>query len=233
MKTSGYRANQRKNHWRRWQWNRIVERLAMIGIKPRDAVVLYLAAEDDADRAEALRRGFSFHNLIAVDHSEAVVSKLRAEGKTAVCCELREAILAWPEANVVVADFCCGLHFEAVNFLRSVACAAGERVLSVNLLRGRDKLSGEVSKAIGETFHRGVGCVAIYSGLAADANEALKWMIPAYHSYNSGKTKFDSAVFLAAGGCRGIYPEQETVRKIAAAKAIRTQRLNGTLRRAA
>jgi hypothetical protein len=66
-----------KANWRRWQWNRIVERLA---VPVRDAVVVYLAGPEDLDRPVALSKGFRPDNLIAVDRDGDVVKQLRMNG---------------------------------------------------------------------------------------------------------------------------------------------------------
>lgn len=132
-----------KNHWRRWLHNRIAERLR---VPAREAVVLYLAGDQDLDRAEFLRRGYRPDNLIAVDTDAAVVAALRRRGVIAVQGEIETVARLWTRRlDVVLADFTGPLsdtRFKALmlNFLPPEQSA----VWAVNLLRGRECTSDVV-----------------------------------------------------------------------------------------
>ncbi len=138
--------NGKKNNWRRWQWNRIVEHLESIGRPRKEAVVLYLAGTEDLDRREAIRRGFRSNNLIAIDTSSDVVKTLRDKSGIACLVDLNEAISVWkppPTIDVLVADFCGGFSAKSgmglLNRLRwNPLCFSSEAVIAVNMLRGRD-----------------------------------------------------------------------------------------------
>jgi hypothetical protein len=129
-----------KANWRRWQWNRIVERLA---VPVRDAVVVYLAGPEDLDRPVALSKGFRPDNLIAVDRDGDVVKQLRMNGTLSVCATIEEVVHSWPHGrtiDAVVADYCGNMtqsRMLSVFRMRS-SFAAFEAVLSVNMLRGRE-----------------------------------------------------------------------------------------------
>jgi hypothetical protein len=129
-----------KEHWRNRMWNQIRERVTC---HPRDAVVIYLAAEQDLDRETAIRKGFSDENLIAVDYKESVVSAIRARGRLAICGNLFDVLDRWPDhtpVDAVVADFTCGLRKNII-FGMAVAMnlpAFANTTFLVNLMRGRD-----------------------------------------------------------------------------------------------
>lgn len=136
-KTSGYKLG-RKNNWRRWQWNRIAE---ILSCARRDALVLYLPAEEDLDRIVALQHGFRDSNLIAVDSSEHVVKTLRSQNRLAIHGRIEDVLFSWPRdwpLSVVIADFCQGFDRSARNFLVALVHADWDMTVSVNLLRGRE-----------------------------------------------------------------------------------------------
>lgn len=130
----------RKRHWRRWNWNRICERLA---VRPRDAVVLYLAGSSDLDRPIALERGFKESNLIAVDRESAVVRELRNSGVITIKGDILDCLVNWPTRHplhVVLADFCCAPTcslVEKICLCESVP-SVHRAVFSINFMRGRD-----------------------------------------------------------------------------------------------
>jgi hypothetical protein len=133
-----------KNHWRNRVWNQISDRLKKKGIDRRDAIVLYLAAEQDLDRETALKKGFRNENLIAIDRDLEAVKKIRAAGNLALHGNINEIIAAWPSRTpvaAVICDFTGGLYpgycdnffvFEHLPALRN-------SIFVVNLLRGRDQ----------------------------------------------------------------------------------------------
>jgi hypothetical protein len=166
-KIDGYKFGP-KGNWRRWQWNRIVERLS---VAPRDALVLYLPGKDDLDRREAIRRGFRVENLIAIDTNNEVIDKMRKNGNIAIRSKLSRVALAWsgePSIDVIVADYCCGMETEVADLQLALITSSGissNVVVSANLQRGRDKVR-QAAKSVMECFgvdlnkefgkHRGV-----------------------------------------------------------------------------
>lgn len=139
-------AFSQKNHWRNRVWNQIFDR---VKCHPRDAVVLYLAAEQDLDRATALRKGFRNENLIAIDRDRAAVEKIRASGNLAIHGSFDEVCVAWPNHTPVaalIADFTCGLE-PSVGAAFSIILlqkAFSTSTFVVNMLRGRDPKSNGV-----------------------------------------------------------------------------------------
>lgn len=129
-----------KNHWRGRIWNELAERVT---VHPRDAVVLYLAAESDMDRPTARRKGFHEHNLIAVDLDPAAVAGIRKGGGLAVCGDLFDVLTCWPShtpIHAVIADFTGGLTKERITRIGQAMTyrATADAVFVANLLRGRD-----------------------------------------------------------------------------------------------
>lgn len=132
-----------KNNWRKQCWNEIARRVS----NKKNAVVLYLAAEQDLDRGEAIRRGFRAENLIAVDLRQTVVDSLRSRGKVAIQGRIEHVACAWHDVDVVYADFCCGFTREAmraVEMLNLFPFVKDDCVFLFNFQRGRE------SKAAGE-----------------------------------------------------------------------------------
>jgi len=137
-----------KNNWRRWQWNRIVERLRVLNKRPKNCLVLYLPGEKDLDRPVALSKRFSPDNLIAVEADKTVVDKLRVRGVNCIHGDLGKVIENWPDKepriDVVVADYCCGITEVVATFIESFNFTPGvsdKFVVSINMLRGRDSWS--------------------------------------------------------------------------------------------
>lgn len=177
-----YRNGQKKN-WRGWQWNRIVERLA---VPVEEALCLYLCGPEDLDREKALSKGFRSENLIAVDLEQVNIDHVRDSGGLGICHDLGALIREWPAdwpLDVIVADYCVGLERVAIclglDLLRSRAVSAtrptltvdlregfGYRdwehlvheptVLALNLQRGRDEFSNGIRRRLGGEKHRGV-----------------------------------------------------------------------------
>lgn len=152
-----------KNNWRRWLWNRIIERLS---VPPKDATVLYLAGEADRDRDEALRRGFQPNNLIAVERDQSVIAKLRAKGVLVVDADFVDCLRHWPQdrsLSVIIGDFCCGLT-KSLWCELPAACfypQANGAVCAFNFMRGRDgHIKGDAAefrKTIDESWHLSQG----------------------------------------------------------------------------
>lgn len=134
-----YRARRARNDIRRSWWNRVAEALP----NKRDALVLYLPGEMDLDRKEAVDRGFSDWNLIAVEANRKVASKLRLQGRTVIHGRLADVMEAWPAQHpvaYVAADLQCGWGNEVERILNAYMSlqAFNGAVLLVNLQRGRD-----------------------------------------------------------------------------------------------
>jgi hypothetical protein len=146
---TGYKFGN-KNQWRRWVWCRIAERLRG---RAKDALVVYLAGQEDLDRANAVRKGFRASNLIAVDKSASVVGALRTSGALAIDADLIAVIEAWNpsrQIDVVLADFCCGFERPVVRALIGALFSphAFGAVIVVNFLRGRDPSSNALRAAL-------------------------------------------------------------------------------------
>lgn len=146
-----------KRQWRRTTWNSIRDRLPTIGVRVKDAVVLYLAGEHDLDREIAISKGFKDRNLIAVDRDRKIVSSLRSGGALAVCGSLEHVVQHWSgQVNVVIADMCCGFTESPITIaVHMIVNPSFETCLSVfNLMKGREKwTSGAGDFAKGR--HRG------------------------------------------------------------------------------
>lgn len=126
-----------KNNWRRTCWNEITKRVK----NKNKATVLYLAAEQDLDRREAVRRGFRSNNLIAVDMRLEVVERLRKNNKIAVHGKIEHVAAAWGDVDVVYCDFCCGLTHDAamgVSNLLLLPFIKDDCVFLFNFQRGRE-----------------------------------------------------------------------------------------------
>jgi hypothetical protein len=126
-----------KNNWRRRVWNEVSSRID----DKRSSKVIYLAGAQDLDRAVAVSKGFSASNMVAVDSERSVVESLRKCGKVAMQSRLSEAVAAFGGADVVLADFCCGLTSEVFKTAISailLADTSKDFVLVANLQRGRE-----------------------------------------------------------------------------------------------
>lgn len=153
-------SGKQKKDWRGWQWNRIVEKLHLLGKKPQNSIVVYLAGITDFDRPVAMARGFRPENLIAIDRESKVVDKLRSENVLAVSSTLLDACIAWPSnrpVDVLLADFCSGFNQEASDFAGAIYMnpAFSNVVLASNFQRGRDAQTNELRASISERFN---GC---------------------------------------------------------------------------
>lgn len=143
-----------KNNWRKWLWNRIAERLH---VPARNAVVLYMGAAEDLDRAEALRRGFTNTNLIHVDRDAKVTAAIRRAGGLGVTGDFFDVVRCWPQhhsIDVVLGDFCNGLTLANLTGVVQLPLwrQCRESVFAFNLLRGRDPATNEL-RAIWQKGH--------------------------------------------------------------------------------
>lgn len=133
-----------KNNWRRWQWNRIVERLKDI-VLPRNAVVLFLCGEDALDIPIALSRGFRRENLFAIENNDDVAAALRANGILTIRGSLIDVLTAWNpnlKIDVIIADFCGPFALNKLALASQLVTYTflKDTVVSINLMRGRDPL---------------------------------------------------------------------------------------------
>lgn len=145
-----------KNNWRRWQANRIAER-----VNPATATVLYLAGEQDQDRTLLKAKGFRDHNLIAVEREKKIVAELRDREILVAHGDLFDVLFSWPaqkRIDVVIGDFLCDLSRAMVSnivfALMLPQCI--ETVFAFNFLKGRDSSL--------QSLRDGIGVVAIDYG---------------------------------------------------------------------
>src|SRR4030042_4063802 len=138
-----------KNNWRRRVWNEIVYRLKKSKRLPKDALVLYLAGEQDLDRKIAIEKGFNPDNLIIIEKNLSIADKLRKDKKLVLKGDILEILCGWANlgksADVIYGDFCCGLEpslgiFEDVTHASSLTDA----IILLNLQRGRDPRSEDI-----------------------------------------------------------------------------------------
>jgi hypothetical protein len=270
MKTCGYdpKTAPAKALWRKLQWAKIRKRVMSRGKRPGDCLVLYLAGEEDLDRFIARKNGFSNYNLIAVEVNKKATDILRQKGVNVINGVLSDVVLAWkgsPQIDVIIADYTCGLNKEPAQLISAIISSTGIGkfpVISVNLMRGRDKYFTEIKanpelRKHCEGKHRGEGFLALLTHKLAftkqwgtpdnPSGDTVEWqhflqmekqvyetMSPYFSEYPSsqGTLYFDSVIFTYTMRRYPIdYIKREAVieemRKIAAAKALRTQRLPG------
>lgn len=149
-----------KYHWRRWQWNRIEEKLKRCIPRRRrhDWTALYLAGPEDHDRALAKEFGFQDYNLIAIDRDQSCIDNVRKHGGIGICGDLDEIVLLWPHdwpVDVIVADFVCGLEVTVLSQFFDMMDYSGvvmtnQTIISTNWQRGRDSTTTDWRKALGE-----------------------------------------------------------------------------------
>ena len=215
-----------KNNWRRTHWN---DTLLRTDGREKHDYVIYMPGSQDLDRAVAVRKGVRPENLIAVDENEENVQRVRDAGGFAVCADVIDVMLAWPEHRPVAAvmlDFTGGLSrgnaFVSDALLRK---PFRHSAVSLNLLRGRDGWSNfwrdsETEPSV--KLHRGrqfiemmAGHVAgTFYGIGSVDSERIEWALlqagrmataiarraqPKYFSYKSGRQVYDSVVFVASG----------------------------------
>lgn len=138
--TKNYKFGQ-KNNWRRAVWNDIASRIT----DKKNSMVGYLSGLEDLDRKVAIEKGFNPNNLIAIDKSKKITEELRKKGKISFHGDMQDFLLSWtghPKINVIHADLCGPLNNAALNIARMAICSISDGgVISLNLLRGRDKVS--------------------------------------------------------------------------------------------
>jgi len=152
-----------KRNWRRWIYNRAVEHLESLSIRPRDAVVLYLAGEQNFDREIALSKGFLGHNLIAVERDRLAIQKIKDSGTLCVSGELSKVLMDCTiETSLIVADFCSPICGEVLSCLVNLVNNPRFKkcILAINLLRGRECLPEDWQESI-RGKHRGQAAFGI------------------------------------------------------------------------
>lgn len=133
-----------KDTWRRWQWNRVTERLTRARISTANAIVFGMFGPDAIDVECALSRGFKKHNLFCIERNTETAMRLRRGGVNTLPLDFAEALDSWgddPKIDVVIADFCGGLtqkRYHDITALDQSWAIHKSTVVSVNLLRGRD-----------------------------------------------------------------------------------------------
>jgi len=133
-----------KKNWRRWAWNRVVERLS---VPPAEALVVYLAGADDFDREVALQKGFKAHNLIAVERDKKALAALRSRGVLCIHGDFLDTLYSWPahtNVHAVIGDLCCGLDVDLAIKIGRLSLSPALRTglaNTWNFMRGRE-LSG-------------------------------------------------------------------------------------------
>lgn len=153
-----YNFGQKKN-WRRWAWNRVIERLR---IPPAEALVVYLAGANDFDREVALQKGFKECNLIAVERDKKALSSLRSRGVLCVYGDFLDTLYSWPAhttVHAVIGDLCCGLDIPLafkINNLYGVPALSRGLVNVWNFMRGREVLGFNKAFDQKATITRGV-----------------------------------------------------------------------------
>lgn len=135
-----------KNNWRKWAWNRIVERL---DVPAKDAVVLYLGGPENIDAVEAMRRGFRRENMHQIEKSTHVTEGIRNSGGLCINGDFFDVVKAWPHwrrVDVVFGDFCNGLSKRNLDAITTLPLFPQVRsaVFAFNMLRGRDHSTNEI-----------------------------------------------------------------------------------------
>jgi len=130
-----------KAHWRRTVWNQIERRVS----NKKEAIVLYLAGENNYDKAEMVKRGFCPHNIIAIEKDAVVVEKLRNNKQLCVKGDVGYVLNNWPADKAVSVLFLdtCGTANKKIVISIFDALSSNpaftETVVLLNFMRGRDK----------------------------------------------------------------------------------------------
>lgn len=254
-------ANKAKNRWRNRMWKNISERLKARGIHPKDAVGIYFPSYEDLDRRIAVKRyGFRPYNLIGVDKDKYVCKAMKKRGNLCLHGDLIDAIDSWrPRLDFIFADYCCGLEIGPRVLMASLldkkwANENTSLVVACNMQRGRDQSSNKIRESIQNywsglmTKHRGAQLLymltVIMDAALADngVQKTTETMIgeldPKFDSYTqpAHKPTMDSVVFDWHQPNCSIYEHGEfgtLTNNIRALMAVRTMKINGTLRQAA
>lgn len=131
-----------KNKWRESIWNSIRNRFP----EKRDrenAVILYLAGEQNIDSELAVKHGFNLNNMIACEIDENTTSKLRKKKVNVIKEDIFDVMSCWgdtPKVDLVVCDLCCGLNIGHLFKMHSILAKKAflRSVFMFNFQRGRD-----------------------------------------------------------------------------------------------
>lgn len=162
MKWSDKDTHRRKKEWRKWVWNRAKERCP---VPAKEAIILYLPGDDNADLRIAEQKGFHRKNMFGVERDPDIVAKLRQSKVNVIEGDFIETLQHWgsPKIDVVIGDFCCGFNHKIRNFIYALIYnkfLSVDAAIVINLMRGRDKFGKEARQAFGgasvvNTSHRG------------------------------------------------------------------------------
>lgn len=155
-------TNQRKETWRGWQWNRVLNAIASVRSNHRvsrknptnkrhrarlvnDATILYLAGPEAIDALCGESKGVDNLGLIGVDENLSNVKRIRKSGHLAIHARLEDVLLAWPNdwpIDAVIADTCSCVSRRTLGLLAAFSFCGGfdrlDTVVSLNLQRGRE-----------------------------------------------------------------------------------------------
>lgn len=134
-----------KSHWRRWQWNRIAERVK----DRRNAFGVILCGKEGLDFAVAESKGFARRNMIAAEIRTDIARDIRRfHGVACANLTLQQLIFAWRGRPIdyIVADTCSNLDGAATLIPAIIYAKHVNRrhvVVSVNIQRGREARARE------------------------------------------------------------------------------------------
>lgn len=134
-----------KNRWRVMMWHRVTARLKRWHVSVPEALVIYLSGEQDLDRKVALKKGFSWDNLISIEKDKTKVKALRDRHVNTIHGDIAHVLLEWThekQPGVVYADLCSNLSRNVViKFIDSLwggTPLAKNCVVVLNFQRGRE-----------------------------------------------------------------------------------------------
>jgi hypothetical protein len=143
-----------KEHHRRWAANRIIE---LLSVPIRDAVLLYLIGPEDVDGTVFLSKGFRANNLISVDLSAAAITRIRADGRSAINDNVLSVLANWNDRplDVLHLDTCSTYSTcsQMLNNAHKGGAIDQNTVIYCNMQRGRERHFGR-NRQRGE--HRGM-----------------------------------------------------------------------------
>lgn len=172
-----------KNNWRRWLWNRIIEKMdnpcdLMLSFKAtgrikcetkinrREAVCLYLPGPKDIDREIATSKGIKNNNLIACDTDDEIIKNIRKNGNLGINGDIADIIYNFGNSlkiNVLAIDLCCGLTEYIHKLLHSLIymdMGYDYIILGINMMRGRDRYATNFTNI--NDKHRGKAMFEIF-----------------------------------------------------------------------
>lgn len=137
-----------KRHWRRTLWNQIE---SLSNINRNNCIVVCLDTTQGGEVEFLLRRGYRPQNIYAVNYNVAQVVVMNKNISKRLGCKvnilgigidraIQKIISQGITPNVVNMDFCSQLCKETINTMQNVSASLpSNSVISVNLLRGREK----------------------------------------------------------------------------------------------